>query len=426
MTFSEIILQIEKTPKTTDKLELAKQIHPDDHQLILFAYDPNKVFNITTWKKVKTFGNTTDKTPFINLLEQLANRTLTGNKAKEEVHNILSLYNEQDNIVFGRIIKKDLKCGLGIKNFNKILTNPLEIFMVKGCLKKTDDVHIKLPCAAEHKLDGQRCVIFSKTNIAKNRSGMETEQFIDDFKKNILSELKILKDRYKKYKDTDIVIDGEIYGVSYNYTMKAKKPENDRSQLKYYIFDLVSQEEWDNGISVDDYQKRRMMIEELCEGLEYIVPIDMKIVNESNIEQHYEEVCKVCEGVIYKQLDSLYDVTDKRNETWIKRKPIITLDLLVYGIYAGKEETTMNTLGGILVKGYDENGKYIESKVGSGFDEVTAQLYFDNPDEIVGKVVLIEAQELTLKKGKENEWAIRFGVFKEIRTDKTVSEVLNE
>ena len=86
----------------------------------------------------------------------------------------------------------------------------------------------------------------------------------------------------------------------------------------------------------------------------------------------------------------------------------------------------MNTLGGILVKGYDENGKYIESKVGSGFDEVTAQLYFDNPDEIVGKVVLIEAQELTLKKGKENEWAIRFGVFKEIRTDKTISEVLNE
>ena len=38
MTFSEIILQIENTPKTTDKLELAKQIHPDDHQLILFAY----------------------------------------------------------------------------------------------------------------------------------------------------------------------------------------------------------------------------------------------------------------------------------------------------------------------------------------------------------------------------------------------------
>jgi hypothetical protein len=63
--------------------------------------------------------------------------------------------------------------------------------------------------------------------------------------------------------------------------------------------------------------------------------------------------------------------------------------------------------------------------VDHGFSKELRQLYYDNPSLIVGKVVKLEAQELS-QNANEDSYALRFPVFIEIRDDKTVEEVLGK
>lgn len=434
--FVKKIREISAVSSRTEKEQIIATFNEDEQKLTEYALSLFKVFGVKQITKPKTFGNNTDLTPFMDLLEKLSNRVLTGNAAKTEVTKVLASYPEDYYDILSKVVKKNLKCGASAKTFNKYFTHQIPVFYVKACLKRDNDHIQKVPCIVEPKYDGERCIIFynsiSDTIIHYSKRGKPIKQLTahPELLDNIRKELKLFTEKYKSVSN-HLVFDGEIFGVNFKYTSKAKKPTNCAKYLKYYIFDVITINDWYNKISSLTLDKRKKLISDnfASSNYSYIEEVEYKVLDTiDECDKLYEHYCKEgFEGVIYKQLNSYYEVHDKRTPDWIKHKPIIDLDLYVYDVFDSVEEP--NKIGGLLVKGYDENGKFIDSKIGTGFTDEQLTSWFINKKLIVGKVVKLEIQELSLNDDDDDEenpiYKIRFGAYKGIRTDKTKDDVLN-
>lgn len=116
------------------------------------------------------------------------------------------------------------------------------------------------------------------------------------------------------------------------------------------------------------------------------------------------------EGVILKQAFGLYH-PDKRNHTLMKIKCELTLDLVVIGLVKG-EKKYANTLGALQVQEKDGTVHTI-----SGMTDAERDYFWTFPDEIIGKVVEVQAMK------RISNGSLREPRFKAIRYDKAVSEI---
>lgn len=116
------------------------------------------------------------------------------------------------------------------------------------------------------------------------------------------------------------------------------------------------------------------------------------------------------EGVILKKCNAPYS-SGKRNADVMKIKEEITLDLIVTGMKQG-EGKYEGTLGALLV--VDANGR---QHTVSGMTDAQRLAWWNNPDEIVGKIVEIKAMKIL------PDGSLREPRFKAIRYDKLRTEV---
>ncbi len=117
-------------------------------------------------------------------------------------------------------------------------------------------------------------------------------------------------------------------------------------------------------------------------------------------------------------LNNEYYVT-KRTSGLLKIKEFFDADVLVKDIFEGTGKFK-GTLGGIIVdyKGYD-------IRVGSGFTDADRECYWNNPDEIIGKIVDISYFEETHNQNN-HDISLRFASFNCLRLDKDAEEVSYE
>jgi DNA ligase-1 len=120
------------------------------------------------------------------------------------------------------------------------------------------------------------------------------------------------------------------------------------------------------------------------------------------------------EGLILKNPNGHYEW--ERSKNWMKWKSVIDLDLTIVGFYEG-EGRLRGTLGGVILRGYDENGNKVQARCGSGFDDETRLEIWLNTTKYKGKVAMIECQELSLAEGSDI-YSARFPIFIRMRDDK--------
>jgi hypothetical protein len=103
----------------------------------------------------------------------------------------------------------------------------------------------------------------------------------------------------------------------------------------------------------------------------------------------------------------------------ITNKPVSSYDGKIIDFYLGTPDHQFeNTLGGIVVEGYTEDGTYFKSNVGGGFSIEDRENIWNSKDKYLGKSVEIEGDpHLTLSEDSEVH-AIRWGVFKKFRPDR--------
>ena len=193
--------------------------------------------------------------------------------------------------------------------------------------------------------------------------------------------------------------------------------DSDKSCIQFVIYEMIPVEEFEKGESKYKYKDRKQ---------KYLIPLSETIL-EKELDS-LKVVPFVYEGTDISVIESLLNEANKKgweglmlnkNTVWknkrnngiLKVKSFKHADILCTGIVEG-DGKYKGTLGLIKCdyKGY-------ELGVGSGFTDYQRNFFWNNPDEIVGKIVQIKYKGET--QNKNGGISVQFPIFEIVRTDKT-------
>jgi ATP-dependent DNA ligase len=460
-TLADAILEARKHSTKKEKYAALGGLNAADQKLLFETFNPYRVFGIRKYDVPAHYAVVDPMfgyASFFKLLDSLADRTLTGNAAKEAVTKTLSQYTAHTAAALRLVLNKDLDCGanrdtfekiypsLGIPQFDQMLCQKIE--HVKNA--KGEIVYPKyqwvFPCLGEVKYDGYRLIAMVKNGATEylSRGGKPADQWQGLFDDELA--------KMEKAVGAPIVVDGEILAEGYQGTAKAKGSKNDKSGLRFFAFDFMLLSDWIAQRCTIPQLHRTSELTKLIKdlGLTKVIKSKAKILH--NLEEakaFYTEVIEQGlpgqdEGLIIKQLNGLYEWTAKRTVTWAKWKPVIDVDVTVVGFYEGSGKNE-GKLGGFYVEGEDENGNKIKSKCGgykvgskkfkdwfavfakkhhidlstvtNNMDGFFRSYVWNHQHLFLKKTCMIETQELTQAQGSAT-YALRFPFFVMMRDDK--------
>ena len=162
----------------SDNSRLFKEALLRDHssnqilrRFLVMSADPWKNWGVSKYDKRDFFGSHGHEdamlSTFMDLLDLLNDRKMTGNKARGAVEGSISAFDQMGQKWAERLLWRNLRCGVSASTINKIwpcsvvpfavaLAESLTTVGVNGDFKITDPV--KYPIRVEAKLDGLRCI----------------------------------------------------------------------------------------------------------------------------------------------------------------------------------------------------------------------------------------------------------------------------
>ena len=320
---------------------------------------------------------------------------------------------EEQREYYRALVTKSLKLGMDAKSVNDVIPNLIPTFSVQlgipreKCKIKSGDWF-----SLSQKLNGNRCVFVNGKMMS--RQGKEFTGL-----DHILSDI-------QKVVDNGIVLDGELVGKneeglsdSANFqksTGIANSKDADKTSLKYVVFDTLPFDEFQQGKSKYTYKNRRQLLLQLKEIIEKNNLQNIEVVQmfyEGTDQTEIDKWLDYCEEHDYEgcmvNLDSPYEC--KRVKSLQKVKAFKDIDLLCISVNEATTGKYKGTLSSITCKYKNDT-----VDVGSGFSDEQRDYYFNNPNEIVGKIVTVKYKEATTNKnGGES---LQFPVFVTVRFDK--------
>lgn len=222
------------------------------------------------------------------------------------------------------------------------------------------------------------------------------------------------------------VFDGELVyknpegmsdGAAFRYgTGKLNSDEEDKTCIKFVIFDVVPVEQFDNDCKLT-YRLRKELLKSFKEAIEEnhlenveIVPMVYEGTDQSVIPQWLDYAVDMGWEGLMLNTDVPYRRT--RHNGCLKIKRFYTVDLRITAIEEGQNRLA-GTMGALVV---DYKGN--ELRIGSGFDDATRAAVWANPDNYIGKIVECKYKEISCDK-KTGAESLQFPTFVRFRDDKS-------
>ena len=415
----------------------------------------------------------------IQLLGDLESRKYTGNEAKARIATILEGLNADCVDLYNRIIKKNLKCGIGIAAGNEVWGEDfiwiMPVMLVSPhCNKKAMKIINSGSAVLQLKSDGVRGLVESNTSYTSHPTGMNNVNTPPGFDKHFacyrtrqgehlvgFAEVwdsriqalihSVFGDAPSSTPNEPFSLDGEfcivdengvhnfsaasgILGKAIDGTATVAEIES----LTYIIWDLYGYGE----NSTEEYGERIQDLDWHCkavDGIEFVPT--WKVTTIEEVHAKYREIVKAGnEGVILKSLDNIWSAT--RVTDCIKYKEKHQTELMIASWYYGESgKEFQNVLGGYTVE--SECGM-VRANSGSGLKEIDRGIlmdangkalkddnnfYIPSPNLVenlelrVGKITTIEYNQRTLAEGSQ-VYSLRFPIFKGIRIDKTEADTM--
>lgn len=424
---SGLLEQISQTSSRLDKERLIATMDETTRRQVALALDPNITFGITTddednW--VDHWHNNTlhekDAAAWWDKIElvaaRLASRDLSGGMARATVDALLGVAPSPFDAIWAcRFFNKNLRAGFDIRTLNKIFEGSVEKFSVWLADAYDPDDPLRGFWYFEPKLDGNRYVILDGKAWSRNGKPYDAADYIiEEIRK---ADKSILE---------HFVLDGEMMGnLGFDQSSGALRRKDKRNQdavFTYWCFDIIKRKEWDARRTAP-VRLRKMDLEALrqVQGIPHLKTVPFDLIKDPTHEQ-IMAICKKYvdqgfEGAMAKWADAVYKFG--RGREMQKVKLFKEADLRIIDFYEGKGKHK-GRLGGVIVQGvawdYDKKGQRyeveVESKCGSGFDDPTRDLIWENKADWLDAVVEVQYQEITPKK------SLRFPVFVRRRKDK--------
>ena len=431
MNFTEIMNtcnKVKSISSTNEKKEFLASITDEDFKNFLkWLYDSSIVSGFSEKKINKVLADdmfddcswtTCDVKTIFDVFRYLESHK-TG---KDEDIRIVQWYrnqickNDEEVEFFNRVVTKDLPLGLDYKTINKVWNGLIPCFEVALCSKLSDypnyidgSVEYEISC----KCDGGR-------SVAIKRNGKVT---LISRQGKVWEGLKEVENAIENLSEDNIVLDGELTVYDFlNYpsdevykaTMKivSSKDEN-KVGIQFNAFDILTYDEWCNGCKTIQ-KDRRIHLDKLLSENKSKALFNLPALYIGKDPSKIGELMKTLvepnnwEGLVIKDCSKIYE--HKRCKSWLKVKQMETYDLRIIDTFEG-ENALVGKLGGFIAEVTLPDGKFVHTKIGSGFSLVDRSDLWLIKDSLIGKAIEVQGFELTTN-DKSNSYSIRFPVFK--------------
>ena len=403
------------------KIETIKK-HSDSKflQMIFnYTYNPYKKYNVTSKnckKNSDLLGHANTYGSIFTILNDLANRVSTGHNAIANVNRFI-LENIQHEKLIYNIIDRDLKMGASTSSINKVIPGCIPTFKValanpynvKRVDFKSGDWY------GSRKLDGVRCICRKENDIVTffSRSGKEFLTL-----GNLENEILKIPGNF--------ILDGEICMVDkdgnedFQGIMKQiRKKDHQIEKPKFFVFDYLTLEQFDNQTGTTPLTLRlRNGYHNLPNDVNYDM-LEFLPQEQLTTEEQFTEMAKAAEEAGFEGIMVRKNVgyEGKRSHNLLKVKK-----------FHDAEYTVLDAINGNIR--WTENGKQIEREclssitiehkgckvnVGSGFSKEQREMYYESPQDIIGKTVTIQYFEES--KNQNGGFSLRFPVLKHVYTN---------
>jgi DNA ligase-1 len=426
--------EMKATSSSNNKKKILEKYQANDFILktLLYVNNPYWTYGVTSKAFNKYMPNCRAQTKhnsIFSLLDNLRDRKLTGYAAFASIDDFILKNREHKQLILN-IVDKDIETRANASLINKVIPGHIPEFKValaNPYQEKIVDFN-KEEWYTSRKLDGVRCICrIENGNIQFfSRTGKSFETL------GIL-ERAIRKSGRDKF---DMVLDGEVCKVDkdgkedFQSVMKEirkktkvpqhipdeqdekyinKKGRYEMKDPKFFIFDCLTLDEFDNQDGWVDLETRLKRI-----------PIDIpyfeKLHQNYCVSFKYVELCKEeatmngWEGIM---LRKNIGYKGKRSNDLLKVKTFMDAEYKVISTIHDKmrffedgKDVERVTMAAVIIshKGYDV-------KVGSGFSKAERELYYNDPKQIIGKLITVQYFEETTNQ-KDDSISLRFPTFK--------------
>ena len=413
-----------------EKALMAAKLGSSGAQCFLYncylAYNPYYVYGV---KKVpETTGLVDQPNPWVEfwaLAEALRTRSITGHRARDRIEEVSQQFDSEEwNNLARRVLIKDLRCGISEKTLNKVLGKTewkIPIFSCQLAQDSTDQPKkLKGIKRLEVKLDGVRVLAVVNGDVCTlySRNGKEFENFpqIAEFIEENRKAFQFSTGFAGQY-----VLDGEIVGKNFQDLMKQAHRKSDArtANMVYHVFDILPLSEFREGFCnlsqhkrIDLLKRTQAYLPELgCVRVMPGIDVDLDTAEGHDVMRRFAEdsVAQGYEGIMIKSMDAPYEC--KRSDFWMKWKPTITVDLNIVGFEEGTGRNA-GRLGAIICEGVD-NDRTIRVNVGSGLSDSNRDEYWAARNELLDRVVEVEADAVT--QNQDGSYSLRFPRFVRFR-----------
>lgn len=419
----ETVISLFKQIQSTSSLNEKKVIINDnkDNELfkkcLKFLCDSNIQTGLST-KKIskKVHPSNYSLAEFEDVIQYLK----TNNTGTDyDISMIQSFINEQSKeyrSFYIDLITKKFRLGCDKKVVNSVIPGLIPSW----------DVQQAYPISEKNEpKDGEWFALSQKLN--GSNAGWKHGQLISRQGKPFTGLDHIIKDLQRLPNIDNFFLNGELIRKNYdnlsdndNFQLGTgiiNSDDSDKSCIKFVIYEILPVEEFEHGESKLTYRQRRtqllnpltVAISRLNTDNLEVVPIIYEGTDKSVIQPLLDKADK--DGWEGLMLNKDTKWKNKRNNGILKIKSFKHADVRCTDIIEG-DGKYKGTLGLIKCdyKGY-------KLGVGSGFTDEQRNYYWNNPDEIIGKIIQIKFKAET--KNKDGGISVQFPIFEIVRTDKT-------
>lgn len=428
--FYLMVGQLTETSSILEKTKILTESIKNDPEIVTFlryVYDPYLQFFVTHEVAMRkgslnplgilypTLGE-----ELTDILNQFSKRLITGQVAHDRWFTfITTLPDHKLKDLAGRILNKDLKCRLGVKTVNKVLTSlsvPLiDVHEVSLGVKWNGEKvwKDKEGWYASRKLDGVRCSLILKNGVvtALSRQG---KPFLTIG--NLLNSI--------KYSGPDIIIDGELslrneYGKDdFSGIMKVlRRKDYQIPNPVLHVFDVIEIGRTQFYVFRDRIQNLKKLVEDIDSPYIKMVK-QIPVKSEEQFQKlRMKAEAKKWEGLMLRK-NTPYKAG--RSKDLLKVKSMQDLEAKIIGIEKGKmnivkngKEKTVNIMTRAVIK-----YRGCKIGVGSGWTVKQRRRYFKHPEKLIGRTATIQYFEET--RNKKGGYGLRFPVIKHLYVDNRI------
>lgn len=423
---ADFIEEMKATSSTNDKKSiLQKYDSPALRKLFEYVYTPFKQYNVSSknLKKREDLRLPSSDLGYSNifsLLDDLNERRITGHAAIQAVNSFIAENSEFSEIIYD-VIDRNLKTRATTTLINSVFPGTIPTFNVALAEKFTgNEKRVNYESGewwASRKLDGVRCITIIDADGNIKFYSREGKEFLT---------LAVLANDLKQMNLRSKVLDGEVCimkegGLEDFQGIIKEIGKKDHTILspKYYVFDFLELDEFNAEFGVVSLSARLVVLNGVLGmfNLNYAEPLpQFQIKSEEEFKKISADAIELgYEGIMMRK-NVGYEGKRSKNLLKVKQMHDAEYEVVDY-------ETDINRI--------IENGREIEEEmlkavivlhkdntvnVGSGFSLEQRRHFYQNPNEILGKTIVVQYfEETTDQHGKHS---LRFPVFKGFYGDK--------